>query len=91
MVNSLLAYYVQQWLEIRGRAWLTDHISGDWLAGAAYHRNRFTRAPVDNPDQRIQEDINTFTVSSATLAVGAVNASSRSCRSPSCSGSSPVR
>jgi vitamin B12/bleomycin/antimicrobial peptide transport system ATP-binding/permease protein len=74
VVNSLLAYYVQQWLEIRGRAWLTDHILGDWLAGAAYHRNRFTRAPVDNPDQRIQEDINTFTVSSATLAVGAVNA-----------------
>ena len=74
VINQLVAFYVQQALVIRGRVWLTDRILGDWLDGAAYHRGRFTSAPVDNPDQRIQEDIETFTDSSATLAVGTVNA-----------------
>ena len=72
VVVVLLAYYVQQRLVIRTRAWLTHRIVGDWLDGGAYHRNRFTRAPVDNPDQRIQEDIDNFTEYSATLGIGAV-------------------
>ena len=74
VVIQLLQLYAEQRLEIRLRVWLNDRIVGDWLDGSAYHRNRFIQAPVDNPDQRIQEDINTFTVSSVTLAVGAVNA-----------------
>ena len=74
VVNSLLAYYVQRRLVIRGRVWLNDRIVGDWLDGGAYHRNRFITAPVDNPDQRIQEDIGNFTDNSATLAIGAVSA-----------------
>ena len=72
VVVVLLAYYVQQRLVIRTRAWLTHRIVGDWLDGGAYHRNRFTRAPVDNPDQRIQEDIDNFTEYSGTLGIGAV-------------------
>jgi vitamin B12/bleomycin/antimicrobial peptide transport system ATP-binding/permease protein len=72
VVQVLLAFYVQQALVIRWRVWLNDHIVGDWLGGQAYHRGRFTRSAVDNPDQRIQEDIASFPADSATLAVGAV-------------------
>jgi putative ATP-binding cassette transporter len=72
VVVVLLAFYVQQRLVIRGRVWLNDRIVGDWLDGRAYHSNRFIATPVDNPDQRIQEDINTFTANSATLGIGAV-------------------
>ncbi len=54
--------------------WLNDHIVDDWLDGRAYHRGRFTRTPVDNPDQRIQQDIATFTVGVARRsAVGAIS------------------
>ena len=60
MVITLVEYYVQQRLVIKWWSWLTDHIVDDWLGDTAYHRGRFTRAPVDNPDQRIQEDITTF-------------------------------
>jgi putative ATP-binding cassette transporter len=74
VVVQLLQFYAVQRLEIRLRVWLNDRMLGDWLDGGAYHHNRFVSAPVDNPDQRIQEDINTFTTSSTTLAVGAVNA-----------------
>jgi vitamin B12/bleomycin/antimicrobial peptide transport system ATP-binding/permease protein len=74
VAQVLLAFYVQQALVIRWRAWLTDRMIGDWLDGRAYHRGRYTPAAVDNPDQRIQEDINTLATSSLTLGVGAVSA-----------------
>jgi putative ATP-binding cassette transporter len=74
VVQTLLSFYVQQALVIPWRVWLNDRVVGDWLDGRAYHRGRFTAGAVDNPDQRIQEDIATFPADSVTLAVGAVNA-----------------
>jgi putative ATP-binding cassette transporter len=73
VVITLVEYYVQQRLVIRWWSWLTKHIVDDWLGDAAYHRGRFTRSPVDNPDQRIQEDIATFPATTVTLAAGAVS------------------
>ena len=73
LTQALLAFYLQQRLVIRWRVWLNDRIVDDWLGGTAYHRGRFTSAPVDNPDQRIQEDVQSFTQQSTTLAVGAVS------------------
>ena len=43
------------------RAWLTDRLTGDWLDGKAYYRARFIDDTIDNPDQRIQSDIDIFT------------------------------
>jgi vitamin B12/bleomycin/antimicrobial peptide transport system ATP-binding/permease protein len=74
VARALFELYVQQALVIRWRAWLTDRMIGDWLDGRAYHKGRYTPAAVDNPDQRIQEDINSFPDSSITLGVGAVSA-----------------
>ena len=60
LAQTLLAFYVQQRLVIRWRVWLNDRIVDDWLDGRAYHRGRFTKDPVDNPDQRIQQDVASF-------------------------------
>ncbi|MGB2919382.1 MAG: ABC transporter ATP-binding protein/permease [Mycobacterium sp.] len=46
---------------LRWRAWLTDQLTGDWLDGKAYYRSRFIDDTIDNPDQRIQMDIDIFT------------------------------
>jgi vitamin B12/bleomycin/antimicrobial peptide transport system ATP-binding/permease protein len=46
---------------IRWRVWLTQRLTGDWLDGDAYYRGRFVEHPIDNPDQRIQQDIDIFT------------------------------
>ena len=46
---------------IRWRVWLTHRLTGDWLDGDAYYRGRFIDEPIDNPDQRIQQDIDVFT------------------------------
>ena len=49
------------------RAWLTDRLTGDWLDGKAYYRARFIDDTIDNPDQRIQADIDIFTAGDGPL------------------------
>jgi len=78
--------YLTQRFLIRWRVWLTYRLTGDWLNGRAYYRAQFTESPVDNPDQRIQQDIDVFTAGVGTgpnapsnysqtmLIFGAVNA-----------------
>jgi putative ATP-binding cassette transporter len=73
LTQALLAFYLQQRLIIRWRVWLNDRIVDDWLDGRAYYRGRYTASAVDNPDQRIQEDVASFASSSTSLAVGAVS------------------
>jgi putative ATP-binding cassette transporter len=73
VARALIEYYVEQALIIRWRVWLTDRMIRDWLDGRAYHKGRYTKSAVDNPDQRIQEDIHTFPVDSLTLGIGAIS------------------
>jgi putative ATP-binding cassette transporter len=73
VARTMFELYIQQALVIRWRLWLTDRMIGDWLDGRAYHKGRYTKAAVDNPDQRIQEDIASFPDVSITLGVGAVS------------------
>lgn len=61
IVRTLLDTYLMQRFIIRWRVWLTHRLTGDWLDGDAYYRGRFIGDPVDNPDQRIQQDIDIFT------------------------------
>jgi putative ATP-binding cassette transporter len=69
----MLSYFVTSVFVLHWRTAMTDSLIGDWIKGDAYYRGEFTSEPVDNPDQRIQEDITTFANSSQDLAVGAVN------------------
>jgi vitamin B12/bleomycin/antimicrobial peptide transport system ATP-binding/permease protein len=61
IVRNLLDVYLMQRFIIRWRVWLTHRLTGDWLDGDAYYRGRFVDHPIDNPDQRIQQDIDIFT------------------------------
>ena len=52
--------YLNQWLRIRWRRWLTDKFLARWLAHrTSWHVARAPDAP-DNPDQRIAEDLRLF-------------------------------
>jgi putative ATP-binding cassette transporter len=82
----LLDVYLTQRFIIRWRVWLTERLTRDWLDGEAFYRGRFLEDPVDNPDQRIQIDIDSFTAGTGlgtnsptygtqnTLLFGAINA-----------------
>jgi vitamin B12/bleomycin/antimicrobial peptide transport system ATP-binding/permease protein len=82
----MLDLFLMQRFMLRWRAWLTDRLTGDWLDGKAYYRTRFIDDTIDNPDQRIQYDVDIFTAgvgplpntpnntTGATLLFGAVDA-----------------
>jgi vitamin B12/bleomycin/antimicrobial peptide transport system ATP-binding/permease protein len=61
--------YLRQMLQIRWRRWLTDAFMSDWLANRNYYRLELTSLGTDNPDQRIQEDVNNFTAMTLGLAL----------------------
>jgi vitamin B12/bleomycin/antimicrobial peptide transport system ATP-binding/permease protein len=75
VILVLFSFWVGQAQIIHWRLWLNQRMVGDWLGGTAYHRMRFVKDPVDNPDQRIQQDITSYADDSQSLALGAVSSS----------------
>ncbi|BBY35498.1 multidrug ABC transporter ATP-binding protein [Mycolicibacter minnesotensis] len=73
VARVMLDIYLTQHFMVNWRIWLTERLTGDWLDGRAYYRSRFVTTPldpavgeaiegaIDNPDQRIQQDIDIFT------------------------------
>jgi putative ATP-binding cassette transporter len=57
---QVLSTFVQQRLALLWRKWQTQTLVGRYLAGRAYHTLN-ARDDIDNPDQRISEDVRTFT------------------------------
>ncbi|MBO0883324.1 MAG: ABC transporter ATP-binding protein/permease, partial [Mycobacterium sp.] len=61
VAQYMLDIYLTQRFIVAWRVWLTERLTGDWLEGRAYYRSRFIDNTIDNPDQRIQQDIDVFT------------------------------
>jgi putative ATP-binding cassette transporter len=79
IVIAVYKFYLTQLLEMRWRAWMTRHYLQRWLSGQAFYRMELARYSgandmPDNPDQRIQEDLNLFTNYSLSLSMGVLNA-----------------
>jgi putative ATP-binding cassette transporter len=62
--------YLNQWLQIRWRQWLTRHYLGEWLKGATHYRMQLKGDAADNPDQRITEDVKNFVEQTLTIGLG---------------------
>ena len=58
--------YLNQWLQIRWRRWLTRTYLDKWLAGSNHYRMQLLGDAADNPDQRIAEDVKQFIDAGAT-------------------------
>ncbi|HXX09579.1 MAG TPA: ABC transporter ATP-binding protein/permease [Pseudolabrys sp.] len=58
--------YLNQWLQIRWRRWLTRTYLDRWLIGANHYRMQLLGDAADNPDQRIAEDVKQFIDAGAT-------------------------
>ncbi len=74
VVRTLVDSYAGQAFDIHWRVWLNERLTGDWLGARAYYRSHFVGEPVDNPDQRIEQDIALFVTGSRSLAIGALSA-----------------
>ncbi len=61
--------YLNQWLQIRWRRWLTRTYLDHWLEGSNHYRMQLLGDAADNPDQRIAEDIKAF-IDGGILPIG---------------------
>lgn len=75
IVMYVYKIYLQQWLQIRWRRWMTERYLSAWLGNRVYYRMHLSREQTtDNPDQRISEDLNLFVDETLTLFLGLLDA-----------------
>ncbi len=64
--------YLNQWLQIRWRRWMTEVFLERWLSDRAYYRISLVAergSGTDNPDQRIAEDLRSFVGDTLSLSL----------------------
>jgi vitamin B12/bleomycin/antimicrobial peptide transport system ATP-binding/permease protein len=74
IVIAVYQLYLNQWLQIRWRRWMTDLYLAEWLAARTYYRMQLVDQGTDNPDQRIAEDFRLFIAQTLSLTLGFINA-----------------
>ena len=65
--------YLNQWLQIRWRKWMTAHYLGDWLHQANHYRMQLQGDAADNPDQRMTDDVKLFVDRTLNIGIGLLN------------------
>jgi putative ATP-binding cassette transporter len=66
--------YLNQWLQIRWRTWMTRVYVERWLQDSTHYRMQLTGDAADNPDQRIADDINQFVDKTLTISIRLLSA-----------------
>jgi putative ATP-binding cassette transporter len=66
--------YLNQWLQIRWRRWMTSNYLGEWLHDANHYRMQLQGDAADNPDQRITDDVKLFVDRTLDIGVGLLSA-----------------
>ncbi len=82
IVVAVYRFYLTQLLEIRWRAWMTRDFLQRWTTQNIFYQLELRQAATlgesgsmaDNPDQRIQEDIQLFTSDTVGLSLGLLDA-----------------
>jgi putative ATP-binding cassette transporter len=69
IVGAVYQVYLQQWLTIRWRNWLTKRYIGRWLDRGTHYRMRLKGDQADNPDQRIADDVREFVDSTLNIGI----------------------
>lgn len=64
--------WIEERLALLWREWMAQHLVKRYFNNRAYYRLRSSQS-VDNPDQRISEDIRNFTISSLSFLLIALN------------------
>ncbi len=74
VTRTLFSFYLRQAFLIHWRVWLTDNLIERWLAHQGYYRSQYVPDAPDNPDQRIQQDVESFVSSTLNLSMGLLDA-----------------
>ncbi len=67
---ACLRVYLRKVLQVRWRRWMTAQFTGGWLTGRAYYTIGLGGVEgVDNPDQRIAEDVRDYVENALLLSI----------------------
>ena len=73
-VLAVYQNYLNLWLQIRWRRWMTQTYLRQWLNTANHYRMQLLGDAADNPDQRIAEDLQMFVLNTLSIGTGLLNA-----------------
>ncbi len=73
IVLAVYQLYLNQWLQIRWRRWMTIQYLQGWLGAGNHYRMQLVGDAADNPDQRIAEDIQMFVERTLNLSLQFLN------------------
>lgn len=75
IIVAVYRFYLTQLLQVRWRAWMTRDYLQRWLKGHVFYQLELqSQNGTDNPDQRIQEDVQQFTADTVGLSLGLLDA-----------------
>lgn len=74
VTTALVSYYVEQRFSINWTEWLNNRLVEKWSSDQAYYKTQLTFNQLDNPDQRIQQDVQSYVKISLSLATGVISA-----------------
>ena len=72
-VLAVYQNYLNLWLQIRWRRWLTQTYLRQWLNTANHYRMQLLGDAADNPDQRIADDLQMFVQNTLSIGLGLLN------------------
>lgn len=71
--SNVVEFLLLSVYKIRWRSWTTTRLIGRWLDGGTHYRLQFNGSAVDNPDQRIQEDVNKYINTTYSLTISMIS------------------
>lgn len=74
VMTALLSYYLEQRFSINWIEWLNSQLVDKWMDKRAYYKTQYVSANLDNPDQRIQQDVQSYVRTSLSLSTGVIDA-----------------
>lgn len=74
VTTALISYYLEQRFSIDWIEWLNDQMVDKWIDNRAYYKTQYVSANFDNPDQRIQQDVQSYVKTTLSLATGVIDA-----------------
>ncbi len=72
-VLAVYQTYLNLWLQIRWRRWMTRTYLRQWLNTANHYRMQLLGDAADNPDQRIADDLQLFVQFTLSIGIGFLN------------------
>lgn len=73
VTSALISYYLNQRFSINWIEWLNQSLVEKWLNKQAYYKTQYVYNQLDNPDQRIQQDVQSYVKTSLSLSTGVIS------------------